>query len=119
MFTTVTVDEPAPGVKAIFSFVAPDQKSGKVRTSRSILIAFFDFLLLSQRELQCHRTEFKVFVTCDDRWSFNIYMSTLESAQASGLLPNRLSTSLVWPGITRPPLAQTFLSTLLLGISPN
>ncbi|XP_047960676.1 mitochondrial outer membrane protein porin of 36 kDa-like [Salvia hispanica] len=30
VFTTVTVDEPAPGVKAIFSFVAPDQKSGKV-----------------------------------------------------------------------------------------
>ncbi|KAL2233573.1 mitochondrial outer membrane protein porin of 36 kDa-like [Sesamum indicum] len=28
--TTITVDEPAPGVKAIFSFVAPDQKSGKV-----------------------------------------------------------------------------------------
>ncbi|XP_042020127.1 mitochondrial outer membrane protein porin of 36 kDa-like [Salvia splendens] len=30
VFTTVTVDEPAPGVKAIFSFVSPDQKSGKV-----------------------------------------------------------------------------------------
>ncbi|KAK6160024.1 hypothetical protein DH2020_003405 [Rehmannia glutinosa] len=29
-YTTITVDEPAPGVKAIFSFVAPDQKSGKV-----------------------------------------------------------------------------------------
>lgn len=28
--TTITVDEPAPGVKAILSFVAPDQKSGKV-----------------------------------------------------------------------------------------
>ncbi|KAH6756351.1 voltage dependent anion channel 1 [Perilla frutescens var. hirtella] len=30
VYTTITVDEPAPGVKAIFSFVAPDQKSGKV-----------------------------------------------------------------------------------------
>ncbi|KAF3775908.1 hypothetical protein EJ110_NYTH35846 [Nymphaea thermarum] len=30
LFTTVTVDEPAPGLKAIFSFVFPDQKSGKV-----------------------------------------------------------------------------------------
>lgn len=30
VFTTICVDEPAPGVKAIFSFVAPDQKSGKV-----------------------------------------------------------------------------------------
>ncbi|XP_073145040.1 mitochondrial outer membrane protein porin of 36 kDa [Henckelia pumila] len=30
VFTTISVDEPAPGVKAIFSFVAPDQKSGKV-----------------------------------------------------------------------------------------
>ncbi|GAB2280323.1 hypothetical protein Dimus_014963 [Dionaea muscipula] len=30
VFTTVTVDEPAPGVKAILSFVIPDQKSGKV-----------------------------------------------------------------------------------------
>ncbi|KAL7149016.1 hypothetical protein ABFS83_05G011400 [Erythranthe nasuta] len=28
--TTITVDEPAPGVKAIISFAAPDQKSGKV-----------------------------------------------------------------------------------------
>ncbi|GFQ01144.1 mitochondrial outer membrane protein porin of 36 kDa [Phtheirospermum japonicum] len=30
VYTTITVDEPAPGVKAIFSFVAPDQKSGKM-----------------------------------------------------------------------------------------
>ncbi|KAH6822631.1 voltage dependent anion channel 1 [Perilla frutescens var. hirtella] len=30
VYTTFTIDEPAPGVKAIFSFVAPDQKSGKV-----------------------------------------------------------------------------------------
>ncbi|XP_073023548.1 mitochondrial outer membrane protein porin of 36 kDa-like [Primulina eburnea] len=30
VFTTISIDEPAPGVKAIFSFVAPDQKSGKV-----------------------------------------------------------------------------------------
>ncbi|KAL0364077.1 UNVERIFIED_CONTAM: Mitochondrial outer membrane protein porin of [Sesamum angustifolium] len=29
VYTTITVDEPAPGVKAIVSFVAPDQKSGK------------------------------------------------------------------------------------------
>ncbi|CAA3000111.1 mitochondrial outer membrane porin of 36 kDa [Olea europaea subsp. europaea] len=28
--TTITVDEPAPGVKGIFSFIVPDQKSGKV-----------------------------------------------------------------------------------------
>ncbi|CAA2962119.1 mitochondrial outer membrane porin of 36 kDa-like [Olea europaea subsp. europaea] len=28
--TTITVDEPAPGVKAIFCFIAPDQNSGKV-----------------------------------------------------------------------------------------
>ncbi|MBA0746471.1 hypothetical protein Gogos_008990 [Gossypium gossypioides] len=30
LFTTVTIDEPAPGLKTIFSFVVPDQKSGKV-----------------------------------------------------------------------------------------
>lgn len=30
LLTTVTVDEPAPGLKAIFSFIAPDQRSGKV-----------------------------------------------------------------------------------------
>ncbi|XP_059670283.1 mitochondrial outer membrane protein porin of 34 kDa-like [Cornus florida] len=29
LFTTITVDEPAPGVKTIFSFKAPDQRSGK------------------------------------------------------------------------------------------
>ncbi|KAH0973744.1 hypothetical protein GBA52_025900 [Prunus armeniaca] len=28
--TTVTVDQPAPGLKAIFSFKVPDQRSGKV-----------------------------------------------------------------------------------------
>ncbi|KAK8526011.1 hypothetical protein V6N13_017082 [Hibiscus sabdariffa] len=28
--TTFTVDEPAPGLKTIFSFIAPDQRSGKV-----------------------------------------------------------------------------------------
>uniref|UniRef100_A0A0C9S389 TSA: Wollemia nobilis Ref_Wollemi_Transcript_15486_1307 transcribed RNA sequence n=1 Tax=Wollemia nobilis TaxID=56998 RepID=A0A0C9S389_9CONI len=30
LFTTVTIDEPAPGVKAIFSYTVPDQRSGKV-----------------------------------------------------------------------------------------
>eukprot|EP00262_Sarcandra_glabra_P017591 TRINITY_DN6067_c0_g1_i1.p1 TRINITY_DN6067_c0_g1~~TRINITY_DN6067_c0_g1_i1.p1 ORF type:complete len:277 (+),score=42.30 TRINITY_DN6067_c0_g1_i1:144-974(+) len=30
LFTTVTVDEVAPGLKTIFSFIAPDQRSGKV-----------------------------------------------------------------------------------------
>ncbi|KAL1327687.1 hypothetical protein HN51_037699 [Arachis hypogaea] len=30
LLTTVTVDEPAPGLKSIFSFIFPDQKSGKV-----------------------------------------------------------------------------------------
>lgn len=30
LYTTITVDEPAPGLKTIFSFVVPDQKSGKV-----------------------------------------------------------------------------------------
>ncbi|CAH9093023.1 unnamed protein product [Cuscuta europaea] len=30
LYTTLTVDEPAPGLKTIFSFIAPDQKSGKV-----------------------------------------------------------------------------------------
>uniref|UniRef100_A0A5B7BZD4 Voltage-dependent anion-selective channel protein n=1 Tax=Davidia involucrata TaxID=16924 RepID=A0A5B7BZD4_DAVIN len=30
LFTTITVDEPAPGLKTIFSFIVPDQKSGKV-----------------------------------------------------------------------------------------
>ncbi|CAL0330948.1 unnamed protein product [Lupinus luteus] len=30
LLTTVTVDEPAPGLKTIFSFIFPDQKSGKV-----------------------------------------------------------------------------------------
>ncbi|KDO82798.1 hypothetical protein CISIN_1g0238541mg, partial [Citrus sinensis] len=30
LFTTITVDEPAPGLKSIFSFIVPDQRSGKV-----------------------------------------------------------------------------------------
>lgn len=30
LFTTITVDEPAPGLKTIFSFIIPDQRSGKV-----------------------------------------------------------------------------------------
>ncbi|KAG2707274.1 hypothetical protein I3760_05G140700 [Carya illinoinensis] len=30
LLTTVTVDEPAPGLKTIFSFIVPDQRSGKV-----------------------------------------------------------------------------------------
>ncbi|KAI4384242.1 hypothetical protein MLD38_002422 [Melastoma candidum] len=30
VITTITVDEPAPGLKTIFSFILPDQKSGKV-----------------------------------------------------------------------------------------
>ncbi|KAB1207336.1 Mitochondrial outer membrane protein porin of 36 kDa [Morella rubra] len=30
LLTTITVDEPAPGLKAIFSFIVPDQRSGKV-----------------------------------------------------------------------------------------
>ncbi|KAM7464551.1 hypothetical protein LguiA_032672 [Lonicera macranthoides] len=30
VFTTITIDEPAPGLKTIFSFIAPDQRSGKV-----------------------------------------------------------------------------------------
>ncbi|KAJ7953756.1 Mitochondrial outer membrane protein porin [Quillaja saponaria] len=30
LLTTITVDEPAPGLKAIFSFIIPDQRSGKV-----------------------------------------------------------------------------------------
>ncbi|MED6217696.1 Voltage-dependent anion-selective channel protein 1, variant 2 [Stylosanthes scabra] len=30
LFTTITVDEPTPGLKAIFSFKVPDQRSGKV-----------------------------------------------------------------------------------------
>ncbi|KAL3618953.1 hypothetical protein CASFOL_037181 [Castilleja foliolosa] len=30
VYTTITVDEPTPGVKAIYIFVAPDQKSGKM-----------------------------------------------------------------------------------------
>ncbi|MBA0640789.1 hypothetical protein Goklo_023693, partial [Gossypium klotzschianum] len=29
LFTTITVDEPAPGLKAIFGFRVPDQRSGK------------------------------------------------------------------------------------------
>lgn len=31
LFVTVTVDEPAPGLKSIVSFKVPDQRSGKVR----------------------------------------------------------------------------------------
>lgn len=31
LFTTITVNEPAPGLKTIFSFRVPDQRSGKVR----------------------------------------------------------------------------------------
>ncbi|PIA62522.1 hypothetical protein AQUCO_00200497v1 [Aquilegia coerulea] len=30
IFTTITVDEPTPGVKAIFNIIIPDQRSGKV-----------------------------------------------------------------------------------------
>lgn len=30
LFTTITVDEPAPGLKTILSFIVPDQRSGKV-----------------------------------------------------------------------------------------
>ncbi|KAK8484350.1 hypothetical protein V6N11_049624 [Hibiscus sabdariffa] len=30
LFTTITVDEPAPGLKTIFSCTVPDQRSGKV-----------------------------------------------------------------------------------------
>ncbi|KAF5741623.1 Voltage dependent anion channel 1 [Tripterygium wilfordii] len=30
LLTTITVDEPAPGLKTIFSFRVPDQRSGKV-----------------------------------------------------------------------------------------
>ncbi|KAM7277595.1 hypothetical protein ACFE04_004729 [Oxalis oulophora] len=30
LLTTITVDEPAPGLKAILSFVVPDQRSGRV-----------------------------------------------------------------------------------------
>ncbi|KHN45480.1 Mitochondrial outer membrane protein porin of 34 kDa [Glycine soja] len=30
LFTTITVNEPAPGLKTIFSFRVPDQRSGKV-----------------------------------------------------------------------------------------
>lgn len=30
VFTTITVDELAPGLKSIFSFIVPDQRSGKV-----------------------------------------------------------------------------------------
>ncbi|MCI25484.1 outer plastidial membrane protein porin-like, partial [Trifolium medium] len=31
IFTTITINEPAPGVKAILSFRVPEQTSGKVR----------------------------------------------------------------------------------------
>uniref|UniRef100_A0A7N1A6T7 Uncharacterized protein n=1 Tax=Kalanchoe fedtschenkoi TaxID=63787 RepID=A0A7N1A6T7_KALFE len=30
LFSTITIDEPTPGLKAIFSFKVPDQRSGKV-----------------------------------------------------------------------------------------
>ncbi|KAL7181662.1 hypothetical protein ACSBR1_040537 [Camellia fascicularis] len=30
VLTTITIDEPAPGLKTIFSFIVPDQRSGKV-----------------------------------------------------------------------------------------
>ncbi|WCJ32491.1 Mitochondrial outer membrane porin [Euphorbia peplus] len=30
LFTTITIDEPAPGLKTIFSFKVPDQRSGKI-----------------------------------------------------------------------------------------
>ncbi|KAL3501331.1 hypothetical protein ACH5RR_035780 [Cinchona calisaya] len=35
VFTTITIDEPAPGLKTIFSFVVPDQRSGKVELQYS------------------------------------------------------------------------------------
>jgi hypothetical protein len=43
LFTTITVDEPAPGLKTIFSFKVPDQRSGKV----SYLIVYLLSLSLS------------------------------------------------------------------------
>ncbi|KAI5679080.1 hypothetical protein M9H77_10030 [Catharanthus roseus] len=30
VYTTITIDEPAPGLKTIFSFIVPEQRSGKV-----------------------------------------------------------------------------------------
>lgn len=30
IMTTITIDEPAPGIKSIFTFAVPDQSSGKV-----------------------------------------------------------------------------------------
>ncbi|MBA0738457.1 hypothetical protein Gogos_011806 [Gossypium gossypioides] len=33
LFTTITIDEPAPGLKAIFGFRVPDQRSGKEQNS--------------------------------------------------------------------------------------
>lgn len=44
LLTTITVDEPAPGLKAIFSFIVPDQRSGKVRKNicmRSLCQVYF------------------------------------------------------------------------------
>jgi len=49
LFTTITVNEPAPGLKAIFSFKVPDQRSGKVRDTQpfciTILINLMDALV--------------------------------------------------------------------------
>lgn len=63
LFTTITVDEPAPGLKTILSFRVPDQSSGRVRNSMSLislkLILFIDcwwlilfFMIVAQVELQ-------------------------------------------------------------------
>jgi hypothetical protein len=52
LFTTITVDEPAPGLKTIFSFKVPDQRSGKV----SYLIVYLLSLSLSLVFLRMQRT---------------------------------------------------------------
>lgn len=68
VFTTITIDEAAPGLKTIFSFVVPDQRSGKVLIEMMLLILTLILILI---------LEFGY------RWNFNTCTNMQESVQAS------------------------------------
>lgn len=51
--TTITIDEPAPGIKSIFTFAVPDQSSGKVISlCTSIIIIWFHVQSIQGNVLQ-------------------------------------------------------------------
>ena len=64
--STITIDELAPGLKTILSFVAPDQKSGKVciyTDDNESDTIFYE------------RSNIRIF---GNRWKCNIFTSMLE-----------------------------------------